>query len=77
MQKQLDGRWFSNHYRTLNIMAELTPDETKVYELIEQARAQYQLYTTTLELPLPQEPSQQDVGNYDWRHSLTICTAGE
>ena len=58
-------------------MPHLTAEESEVYRLIEEARSQYERYVSTIELPPIQEPIGQDIGNYDWRHPVTICTGGE
>ena len=60
-------------------MPELTADEAKVYQLVEEARLQYERYISTIELlpPPVHESRNEDIGNYDWRHPVTIYTGGE
>ncbi|HME87612.1 MAG TPA: hypothetical protein VKE30_00195 [Chthoniobacterales bacterium] len=57
-------------------MQELSADEAEVYRLAEKASAEYQRYISTTELvTLPSDQSfTEDIGNYDWRHAITICT---
>jgi hypothetical protein len=55
-------------------MPELTAEEAEVYRLIEDARSQYERYISTIQLPPIQEIQNEEIGNYDWRHPVTICT---
>ncbi len=57
-------------------MPELTAQEAEVYRLIEEARSQYERYISTIQLPPVQEIQDEEIGNYDWRHSVTISTGG-
>ncbi len=58
-------------------MPELTDQEAEVYRLVEEARSQYERYlSTVVQFPLPHEIQNEDIGNYDWRHPVTICTSG-
>jgi hypothetical protein len=58
-------------------MPELNANELEIYRLLEEARSQYERYVSTMELPPVQDSSNDDLGNYDWRHPVTIYTGGE
>jgi hypothetical protein len=57
-------------------MPELSAQEAEVYRLVEEARSQYERYLSTVQFPLPPEIQNEEIGNYDWRHPVTICTSG-